>query len=231
MARYFDSRCPDAGPERLRVDAVLCQYFRERGFTGPAWEFFVQRLLGYGLSSVTALVRSEAIFGRCTRRGRPVNAERLPPADAEELASDVVREGFELFRREGLVRGGWRPDGGASLRSYFLNACVLVFPNAYRRWQTSRRTWQHVPLLDSWPEESLRETTASPERLVVARAAVDSIFRRLGENASAVMFLVDQNYTHAEIAEIMRITPRAVEARVRRARATAREVSEQEGEW
>jgi RNA polymerase sigma-70 factor (ECF subfamily) len=226
------AHCSDAGPPggeagRSRTDALLCQYFRERGLTGPEWERFVRRLLGYGLSSVTALIRSGAVFGG---RG-PAAGVPMSPADAEELAAAVVLEGFRLFRREGLERGGWRSHGDASLTNCFLNACVLVFPDPYRRWRRSRREWRHVPLVDSWPEEPPRETSPSPERQVVALDAVDSIFRRLGENTGAVLFLVDQGYTYAEIAEIMRIAPRAVEARVHRARATVREVSEQEGEW
>ncbi|MEJ2852114.1 MULTISPECIES: sigma factor-like helix-turn-helix DNA-binding protein [unclassified Saccharothrix] len=72
-------------------------------------------------------------------------------------------------------------------------------------------------------------TRGSPEDAVVARAAVDALFEHVGENASTVLFLADQNFSHAEIAEILRLTPRAAEGRLRRARHAARTSIEEGG--
>jgi RNA polymerase sigma-70 factor (ECF subfamily) len=231
IGRYFDAAERDEARNRVRQDAVLVQYFRDNGFSGTAWDFFVQRLLAYGLASVTWLVRSGAIFASCTRQGRGVGAppRGLSSGDVEELASDVVHDGFRLFLRHGLIGGRWNPETGTSLKWYFINACILSFPNRYRKWHISHQEWRNVHLLDAWNGVEELATSRSPEDAVVARAVADSVFHLVGEDARAILLLVDEGYSHAEIGEFMRLTPRAVEARVRRARAAARSLTEQDG--
>lgn len=230
IERYF-APGTDEVVDRLQTDTLLYYYFRERGFVGSQWDYFSHLLLAYGLATVTALVRSGGIFARCTRGGwgvgtRPVD---LRPADAEELASDVVQEGFAMFHRRGLVTGQWLLHRGMSLKEYFVHACVLCFPNQYRRWQRSRREWRDVHLLDAWPCAEELGAITSPEDAMVSQSVVDAVFRRVGEDDRAIFLLVHQGYSYVEIAETMRLTERAVEARVYRARKTARTWADTEG--
>lgn len=222
VARYFGPTQADP----LHVDAVFVQYFRERGLDGPVWQTFLNKLLGYGLEIVTRLVDSGSMFARCRRHGRHLHQQPVLPHEIEELASEAVMEGFVLFRDEGLVGGRWLIERETSLKEYFVNACVLSFPNVYRRWQTRRKAWCEVQLLESWSQMEPVATIRTPEDAVMARAAVDAVFKELGEDTRTLLFLYDQNYTHAEIAEIMRLTPRGVEGRLCRARKTARRLSE-----
>ena len=223
------AQCLDGTGNSAHLDEQIVEYIRERGFTNPVWEAFRIRLVVYGLGFVTPLIESGAIFARCRRRGLHLHQQVVLLADAEELAMDVVVDGFELFTQRGIVAKQWSVATGLTLRRYFENACVLSFPNVYRKWQRSRREWKDVQLLDAWSGVERYMTRRSPEDTVVAESAVNSLFEHLGEDASVVLFMADQNFSHAEIAEILRLTPRAVEGRLRRARQAARTSIEEGG--
>ncbi|MEV0680589.1 sigma factor-like helix-turn-helix DNA-binding protein [Actinosynnema sp. NPDC050436] len=203
-------------------DEVLVEHLRERGFTDAVWDALRTRLVVYGLGFVTPLIGSGAIFASCRRRGRHLHQQPVLPEDAEELAMDVVQDGLALFAERGIAGRQWSPTGGLTLRRYFENACVLSFPNVYRKWQRARRDWQDVELLDGWAPVERYQGSRSTEDVVVGRVAVDALFEHLGQDAGTVLFLHHQNFSHAEIAELLRLTPRAVEGRLRRARQTAR---------
>ena len=214
--------------ERLRVDGVLVQHFRESGLAGPRWDQFHRQLLGHGLTIVTKLVRSGAMFSRCGRHGRHLHQETIAPQEAEELASDAVFEGFVYFCERGLLGRQWSIDHGQPLSEYFVNACVLAFPNVYRRWQTRMNSWRDVDLLDSFAALEQVVTRGTPEDAVVEQHAADDAFAKLSEDSRRLLILHDQGFSHAEIAELTRLTPRAVEGRIRRARLAARQQSDEE---
>lgn len=214
--------------ERLRMDGVLVQHFRESGLTGPRWDQFHRQLLGHGLTIVTKLVRSGAMFSRCGQQGRFLHRQDIPPQEAEELASDAVYEGYVYFRDRGLLGREWSVEHGLPLDEYFVNACVLAFPNVYRRWQTRAHGWQDVRLVDSVASLEHVVTEATPEDAVIEQAAANAAFATLSEDGKRLLFLHDQGYSHAEIGELMRLTPRAVEGRIRRARLAVRRRPEEE---
>jgi RNA polymerase sigma-70 factor (ECF subfamily) len=214
--------------ERLRMDGVLVQHFRESGLTGVRWDQFHRQLLGRGLTIVTKLVRSGAMFSRCGHQGRYLNKQDIPPQEAEELASDAVYDGFVYFRDRGLLGREWSAEHGLPLDEYFVNACVLAFPNVYRRWQTRAHGWQDVRLVESVASLEHVVTEATPEDAVIEQAAANAAFATLSEDGRRLLFLHDQGYSHAEIGELMRLTPRAVEGRIRRARLAVRRRPEEE---
>ncbi|MFI6101561.1 sigma factor-like helix-turn-helix DNA-binding protein [Lentzea sp. NPDC051213] len=224
VVRHFHALAAD----RLRMDEVFVGFFRESGLVGPVWDEYLRRLLGYGLTIVTSLVRSGSMFARCGQHGHHLHQQTVPPDEVGELANEAVWEGFVYFRDNGLIGKRWSVEHGQPLNEYFVNACVLAFPNVYRRWQTRVNGWRDVQLMDSWSRLQQIEATGAPEDIVVARAAVDAVFAELSEDSRTLLFLHDQNYSHAEIAELMRLTPRGVEARLRRARLAARRHTDRE---
>jgi RNA polymerase sigma-70 factor (ECF subfamily) len=177
---------------------------------------------------VTKLVRSGAMFSRCGRQGRYLHQQEIPLQEAEELASDAVYEGFVYFRDRGLLGREWSVEHGQPLNEYFVNACVLAFPNVYRRWQTRAHGWQDVRLVESVASLEHVVTEATPEDAVIEQAAANAAFATLSEDGKRLLFLHDQGYSHAEIGELMRLTPRAVEGRIRRARLAVRRRPEEE---
>lgn len=214
--------------ERLRVDGVLVQHLRESGLTGPLWDHFQRQLLGRGLTIVTRLVRSGAMFARCGKHGRYLHQEAIALDEAEELASDAVFDGFVIFCERGLLGKEWSAEHGQPLSEYFVNACVLAFPNVYRRWQTRMNSWRDVDLLDSFAALEQVVAEGTPEDAVVEQQAANAAFAALSEDNRRLLLLHDEGYSHAEIAELTRLTPRAVEGRLRRARLTARQHTDEE---
>jgi hypothetical protein len=224
---YFRSGVDEA--HRVRVDLLLHQHFRERGLSGGVSKMVLNQLLGYGLEYVKGLVRSGGIFASSSRQGRGVLRQDVPPHDVEDLSSEVVWDGFEMFRDRGLLGGKWSPYDGLSLKQYYSNACVLAFPNTYRRWQRGRRDWVDVELLDAWSTVDQLQADRSAEDTVVTRAVVDSLFKHIGHSDSALLALVRGGYNPAEIGELMRLKPHTVEVRISRARAVARRYLSREG--
>jgi hypothetical protein len=224
---YFRSAADDV--HRLRVDMLLHQHFRERGLADGVSKMVLNQLLGYGLGYVKGLVWSGGIFASSRRQGRGVRQQTVPPHDVEDLSSEVVWDGFEMFRDRGLLSGNWSPFDGLSLKQYYANSCVLAFPNTYRKWQRGRRDWEDVELLDAWSTVDQLHGDRSAEDTVVTQAVLDSLFEHIGHGDGALLELVRGGYSPAEIGELMRLKPHTVEVRISRARAVARRYLSREG--
>jgi hypothetical protein len=124
--------------EQRSADVQLVERLRVRGFAGPEYDRFEERLARYGFQMIGTWVRSRRIFALCAEK--KIKVARLAPDevwsddDVEELVKDTVARALVLFERDGLHSGGWRPDGRASLATYFLEAaCLTAFAEVYRR--------------------------------------------------------------------------------------------------
>lgn len=121
-------------------------YLRERGFEGEEYELFAGKLLEDGYATIKPWIASGRMAREATRRGRVVG--RLPrgttEADIHELATDTVYAALKMYRRLALVEARWQPDRGATLLSYFLGACVQVYPGCHRRWLREQQRWWHL---------------------------------------------------------------------------------------
>jgi RNA polymerase sigma-70 factor (ECF subfamily) len=228
VAHYFAPGIETA--QRLHVDELFHQHFREHGLTGAVSDYLVHQLLAYGLGFVTTHVESGWLFARTSRHGWGVPRQAVSHADAQDLSSDVVMDGLQLFHDQGVVAGGWSPHLGVPLKGYFINACVLQFPNCYRKWQRRRRDWQEVKLLDAWSTVDQFHASHSAEDTVVAQAVVDSLFEHIKSSDRALLSLVRSGYTPAEIGDLMRLRPDTVSMRISRARGAARRYLDREGE-
>jgi hypothetical protein len=121
------------------------------GFTGPDYEIFAGELAAYGYPIILAWLRRGVIWKHCADRGRP-----LSPTDADretlanvfderlELALETVAVALKFFKNRVLRTGTWAFDGGATLTTYFIGACLLAFPNVFRRWQAAERRWHRA---------------------------------------------------------------------------------------
>jgi hypothetical protein len=43
------------------------------------------------------------------------------------------------FRQNALIESGWTCEGGASITTYFMGACLYDFPNEFRRYWASEQ--------------------------------------------------------------------------------------------
>ena len=203
---------------RLRADRELRDALAADGFTGPAYAVFEEGNASFGYELMMALLRTGYIFTRCRQEG--LHLRRMPIAadEREDLAQETVAGALQSFKTKGLEQGGWRPERGACLKTYFTRALLLQFANIWRK------KLSHLPDV---PDLSLHLLSYDmPSRAPGpddSAAQCDEIRRGLNEidnpKKRAVLVLTEEGYQQEEIAEIIGITQRAVEGLLRRHRS------------
>jgi len=141
-----------------------------------------------------------------------------------ELAVMVVAVALPAFREHALAGGGWRADGGASLTTYFLGACLMAFPNEFRKFRSQRRRWQAQDATGPNATMPPADAGGDPADLVAGTMRVREDLARMDPRTRAMAALRMDGYRQEEIAEMLGETSvRAVEGvlyrwRVRHAR-------------
>jgi DNA-directed RNA polymerase specialized sigma24 family protein len=205
--------------DRLQADCQLRDALAAQGFAGAAYAVFEEDLASYGHQVMTAWLATGYIFALCRQAGLKLSPAPILEADREDLAQETVATALAAFKRNGLHQGGWRPEGGATLKTYFTGTLFRQFANIWKRWLRTRVATDELPL------EVLSAGAASPspgpEETAVRR---DEIRRGLAaienERTRVAVVLAEDGYEHEEIAEILGlgVTARAVEEYLRRHR-------------
>lgn len=219
---------------RVRQLADVRRYERAAtaDFTGITWDALAADLSAYALPVMMAWLRRGRIFAECKAKHREVSCpeywgERLATHfdERQELAGDIVVGALALVVKLGRRGRGWSPDKKASLNTYFVGACVLVFPNLWRRWLKEQGS--NRELLADAPHElvppscgGLDPFGGDPARIVASRDFVRATLDALSSSVRVVAEpYVLGGATHVEIAERLNITSAAVERRLGRERA------------
>jgi DNA-directed RNA polymerase specialized sigma24 family protein len=202
-------------------------------FGGGAGEALADRLIAYGYQVVGAWVRAGVIVEVCRSRqvrglSRGSSVAGWTRQDVEDLVQETVWRAWARFVDTARQGTGWCPDGGASLRTYFVNACLFAFPGAYRRQtQQLRRSAREaaVGVLPGTCQEDVADAVVGWHALLDHLRGIDDPRLRL-------MLLLDaEGYGTAEIALMMPepTTPRAVEGVLYRFRRHLRSGEQDQG--
>ena len=136
---------------------------------------------------------------------------------------ETTAKALVFFRDQVLLGKRWNVNAGATVTTYFVGACLLAFPNVFRRWQGEQRR-----LADAYALEKINcpegrglgdHVGADPEDEVVTRLTLIQEVRRLPprlRQVSAAVLADDR--TFAAAAESVGMTPRAVEGQFYRHR-------------
>lgn len=204
---------------RLQADRELRAALAAEGFAGPAYAVFEDELASYGYQVMTAWLTTGHIFTRCRQAGLSLLSQPIPFSDREDLAQETVAEALRAFKRKGLQQDGWRPEGGASLKTYFTGALYRQFANIWKKRLRARAISPGLSL------ETLPADTESPDPgpadTSVQRDEIRSGLAGIGSDRTRVaLVLAEDGYEQDEIAEILGqdVTPRAVEGYLRRHR-------------
>ncbi|MGW7529718.1 RNA polymerase sigma factor [Streptomyces sp. NPDC054783] len=215
--------------QRAADDAAVYQALAAAQFDGPAWDLFAQALTEYAYPIVTNWLYTGEIFTLCAARGRPVRAPRTlqdmealraDPDEREELICEVVARALHLYRRNALRGAGWRPDGRASLKTYFVGAVLGEFAGVYDRWASERA---RRPPCDPDGMDALRDVAGhpgeEPENQAIGHDAVRRLLAEVkDETTRTAAFLWSRGYTAKEIGEYLHLSASAVAMRMSRLR-------------
>jgi DNA-directed RNA polymerase specialized sigma24 family protein len=173
----------DAGGSVLQrlSDAELIEVLVQQGFTGDEWRAAEAVLVATAIGVLHDLLLGGGIGGKSVALDRPlgltgeeISALRDDADDRVDLVHAAVVDGIRVFRKLTLEGRGWREDGGASLRSYVVNGCVLALANPVRVWRTRRSRDAGIG-----PVQDAADALASPEPDALARLLAEEDWREL----------------------------------------------------
>ncbi|GGM23522.1 hypothetical protein ACFFX1_10495 [Dactylosporangium sucinum] len=230
-ASRLDDR-PDedaAGKDPHVADAMLLDRLFAAGLRGAEYEAFILELTKYGLAVMTAWTIDGTAFTRAWKLGRPVAAAHRPVAqhsrrdDAMAIADLTVTLGLQLFDQKVLRQRVWRPDRGASIKTFFIGGCLLKLSNACRMWRADTPVCE-VPTGEPLPQVPVQREGTDPQDVMILR---DLIVQAIGDESDQVkqmLLMAGEGFTHREIAKTIGgdLTDRSVEAVLHRARRRAR---------
>jgi hypothetical protein len=228
---------------RREADRELISALAKAGFTGPAQEMFEAELAAYGYPVMMAWTRTGEIIRKCAEKGRPLGITDTGTGwsrdDRCELSTETVARALVYFRKKVLLPGTWDHARGATIKTYFVGACLFQFPNVYHRWNTERCNWQVrcTPVVDD-PEDpaGLRELPGrdSTDEQAIARRELQLVMADLEENYPDLWRIVElklQGFTDAQAAEQLGLSARAVEGQWYRFRKDRRNNAEGGRPW
>ena len=227
---------------RRREDQAWLDAVRAAGFTGPMFELYWEELMRYGMAVMLSWIRTGKIISECKEKGRPLERPERGPShwsyqDRLELAGETVAIALKFFLEKVLKPGRWNYKGGAALRTFFIGACLLQFPNVYNRWAGEQHRW-HATHDGRTTVENLEIGWVSGDLVwkdptgdaVLRQDTVRTMLARV-ENPTArkaiKMVLID-GAKHKEAAEALGVTAGAVEGYIYRFKRDALAQQEQE---
>ncbi len=187
------------------------------GFEGHEWEAFRADLAGYAIARIRTWTANGKIFALCASQGfgsLPV-ADRTPE-DAEDLAVETVAEALNFFRDRVLMKKRWKAEGGASLKTFFIGACLRRFSNTYRRWyaEMSRAAQLRSP---EGVDAMARGTVRLPDHGLLMSAELEAVLATASDDVTReIVLLRAAGHSENEIAKELDITRKAVEGRLGR---------------
>jgi hypothetical protein len=215
---------------RREEDQELIAKLAKSNFEGPAQEQFEAELAAYGYPIMMAWTRTGEIVRKSARNGRPLiipgDGLGWSREDRSELSAETVARAVDFFREKVLRAGAWDHTRGATIKTYFVGACLFQFPNVYQLWQAERRRWDSVPIVsidDPDIPGLLYQVPGADdtEHRVIARRQLQQVMAELGGKYPDLHQVVEMwldGYTDSQAAGLLGLTPRTIEGQWHRFR-------------
>ncbi|MCP2337548.1 hypothetical protein [Actinomadura rupiterrae] len=144
---------------RRLADHQYVLKMQAENFAGPATAVWKAETAAYGLAVMMAWTRTGKIVAECRAKRRPITLVEVGPGrwsrdDRLELACETVAKALEYFITAVLVPGRWDHRKGASLKTYFVGACLFQFPNIYNAWAGHQDRWRRVAEVTDDPQKA-----------------------------------------------------------------------------
>jgi hypothetical protein len=210
-------------------DRAIYRTLHQTRFHRTYWNEFVRRLAPYGTRVIEGLLCTGKIIRSCNERGHHVGhvPEWLRSGNQEarevrkELAGETVANGLVIFRKD-LEADRWRPDGGRSLASYFIGACLFAFPNVLRRWSSGETRWSRARDV-LFADGMIRlEPELNPTSAIDAILTLEAMTAAEGNRVADVIRLHFYEFRSGEIAHILDLPVKSVRTIIREYQSRAR---------
>lgn len=150
------------------------------------------------------------------------------PVDVAHVGALVylaVLSALDRFLRDQIMGGGWDPARGASVRTYFVNACITEYLAEYRRFCVAEQWLRVIPAGELIEFLDRTPLSIDPAHVVVLRDTIARAFLGVRDSLLELeMFrLTADGYTQAEVGAFLGLTAENVSTRMRRRRNSIRE--------
>jgi hypothetical protein len=229
------------GPKRRNLeqhaaDCALYERLRLRDFDPDHWEMKHLRddLWVYGWRCLRAWMRDGTIIEKCGERGVPLGARYFEVEVLQrrgdirdEIAHTSVESAVQRFTEEFLPGGKWEPEGGATMRTYFVKTCLYAFRDVFKNWFFSyrRRLFAAADVIAAEPYEGIFGPVyvRSPDDAFVLQDTIQRILEGAGPEVRAICGLIwESKVTQKAIGAELGMTSRMVEGYMARLRARAK---------
>jgi hypothetical protein len=206
--------------ERLRRDQLMVDAVLEEGIGGPRHRYLEEELIVYAARVLRNLLADGRLVSKATKLLRPpVPADAwadFAEDDRAEFVQDMIATGLPQFNKVVFEDRRWSPGRGASLKTYFVNACILNFARLQAQWLDDKKAVRPVGLeLDpsSFP------SAPDPASAVIVQDEVSRLLRRIpDQQVQRVLVLRAAGYTAGDAAREAGLTIKAAEGRLGRIR-------------
>jgi DNA-directed RNA polymerase specialized sigma24 family protein len=205
--------------DRKIVESLIGDHVPEERFTKLSC-----RLMDYAWPVMLKWMSTGEIFELCKRARKPLRmdaAMNWTDDDRKGMATETVIVAWEYFRATALTEGGWRPDRGASLQTYFVGACILRFADVYGRWRRAHlldRAMDELPTDDDKVLAVSRNHYLDPCQAAVIQDEVRRAITPMDDQLRRLVGLRAIGYPQHEAAAEIGITAKAAERRLARYR-------------
>lgn len=224
----FDPTAEAQRLRRLEADRDLLDHLMIRSYRGREWDEFTDILVRYGITVIRSWARSGVIFERCAARQRPCcgRINIVDHDEADEVAIETVAAAWRYFETHVLRGRRWDHTKGASIKTFFIGACVLFFSRPYARWYRHER---QRASLDLPPRDvPAVDDPSLPGRLLIQDETLEQLLVGTPAKTAEIMrYIAYEGLTYAEIAELCDTTVDAVKQRVTRFRRDHPHLKEQ----
>ncbi|SNY72838.1 hypothetical protein [Paractinoplanes atraurantiacus] len=139
-----------------------------------------------------------------------------------ELALDIIAKAIEVFRKKAITPGKheWKPSlRGASLRTYFIGACALVYPRAYEKWSKTRKgkldlVASHYDINFESIGGVIARDLADPAAVAGIRVDLKRLINVATPTTKLILGLLAQDLTQVQIADELGLSVKAVNSRL-----------------
>lgn len=221
-----DSVGPEqARVERLREDQLLVEGVLEQGLNGIRHVALEDELIRYAVPILQHLLADGRLVSKAVKLLRPpapLDAwMHFTGDDREEFAQEMVANVLPGFSKAVFVERRWTPGGGATLKTYFVNACIMRFARIQAQWLRDRQAVRPMGL-EFDPDAFAGDP--DPAVTVIVRDQVDRLLLKMpDEQLREVMVLRGAGWPAKSAAEQAGLTPKAAESRLARFRKNLEE--------